>query len=119
MTLYDDLDLRPDCSPEDIKQRYRTLAQQHHPDKGGDEETFTKIKLAYEVLSDVKRRQQYDSTGQIYEDISIRSEALQDLSGLVTFTISKINPDRDDLILKMKNSLNDDIIQINSNIITH
>jgi curved DNA-binding protein CbpA len=118
MTLYDDLGLRPDCSPDDIKQRYRTLAQQHHPDKGGDEDIFTKIKLAYEVLSDVKRRQQYDSTGQIYEDISVRSEALQDLSVLVTFTISKINPDRDDLILKMKNSLNDDIIQINTNIIT-
>ena len=42
MTLYDELELTPDCSFDDIKHQYRTLAGIHHPDKGGDEEKFKK-----------------------------------------------------------------------------
>ena len=62
MTLYDELELSPSCSMEDIKQQYRTLASVHHPDKGGDEERFKRIKFSYEVLSDSARRKQYDET---------------------------------------------------------
>lgn len=38
-------------SEEDIRACYRALAQQFHPDKGGDEEQFKRIKAAYELLS--------------------------------------------------------------------
>jgi len=34
----------------DIKQRYRKLAQIHHPDHGGDHETFVEIVKAYDKL---------------------------------------------------------------------
>ena len=94
------------------------MAQQHHPDKGGDEDTFKKIKLAYEVLSDASRRAEYDATGKIQEDIPIRIEALQELAGLVTHCIAKINPDHDDLIFVMKRELNENIMQSKDNIIT-
>lgn len=117
MNLYDELGLPPDCTSDEIKQMYRSLAQQHHPDKGGDEDTFKKIKLAYEVLSDPDRRAEYDSTGATQEATTVRSEAIQELAGLVTYCIGKINPDRDDLILQMKNELNENVRQIKDNII--
>jgi DnaJ family protein A protein 2 len=61
--LYDVLGLQQDASHDDVKKAYRTLAKVHHPDKGGDEETFKKIGKAYEVLSDPEKRAQYDATG--------------------------------------------------------
>ena len=45
MNPYEVLDVPIDASAEEIRQRYRTLAQLHHPDKGGDEELFKQIKL--------------------------------------------------------------------------
>lgn len=45
----------------DIKQAYRRLASQHHPDKGGDKAQFQQIQEAYAVLSDQQKRQQYDN----------------------------------------------------------
>ncbi|MBR7888858.1 DnaJ domain-containing protein [Marinomonas sp. A79] len=38
-------------SKADIKQQYRKLAQQHHPDRGGDQDTFISLRQAYEHLS--------------------------------------------------------------------
>ena len=76
MTLYDDLELQPDCSFEDIKHQYRTLAKKHHPDLGGDAEVFKRIKFAYEVLSDPDRRKQYDETKTTTGSINIRIEAI-------------------------------------------
>ncbi|WOD08663.1 DNA-J related domain-containing protein [Marinomonas sp. GJ51-6] len=34
----------------DIKQQYRKLAQQHHPDRGGDQDRFIDLRQAYEYL---------------------------------------------------------------------
>lgn len=44
-----------------IKQAYRRLASQHHPDKGGETTRFQEIQEAYATLSDSQRRQQYDA----------------------------------------------------------
>lgn len=41
-------------------QAYRALAKVHHPDKGGDGSIFHAIRLAFETLSDPKRRAVYD-----------------------------------------------------------
>lgn len=60
---YEVLGLEKTASDEEIKKAYRTLARTHHPDKGGDEETFKKISKAYEVLSDSEKRERYDRTG--------------------------------------------------------
>ena len=101
-TLYDELELLKNCTSEEIKQKYRILAQLHHPDKGGDVEKFKRMKLAYEVLSDPIKREHYDSTGDHYSDVNLDSEVMGRLSVMVSQFVQHINPEFDDLILKMR-----------------
>ena len=97
MNPYTELDVPVDASLETIKQRYRTLAQMHHPDKGGDEELFKRIKLAYEILSDPVRRKQYDITGET-TTTNVRDEAVAKLVEILIHIVPKLNADQDDLI---------------------
>ena len=101
-SLYDDLELPKTCTSEEIKQKYRILAQLHHPDKGGDVEKFKRMKLAYEVLSDPIKREHYDSTGDQYDDINLDSEVMARLAIMLSQFVQHINPEIDDLILKMR-----------------
>jgi len=59
------------ASERDIKQAYRKLARQHHPDVNpGDksaEEKFKQINEAYEVLSDKEDRKKYDKYGERWQ----------------------------------------------------
>ncbi|MES2135187.1 MAG: molecular chaperone DnaJ [Patescibacteria group bacterium] len=55
------------ASKEDIKKAFRKLAHQYHPDKkGGDEAKFKEVSEAYSVLSDDKKRSEYDSYGRVF-----------------------------------------------------
>lgn len=103
MNPYDILGLSVHATDEEIKQRYKQLAQQYHPDKGGDAELFKKIKLAYEILSDPERRKQFDRTGKIHDNISIRDETLEQLSRMFLSTIQEFDPEQGNLVLSMKN----------------
>lgn len=61
---YKTLGVDKNASKEDIKKAFRKLAHLYHPDKkGGDEAKFKEINEAYSVLSDDKKRAQYDSFG--------------------------------------------------------
>jgi len=62
--LYDLLGVEPTASAGEIRSAFRKLALTHHPDRGGDEETFTKVSKAYETLSDPKARARYDTSGR-------------------------------------------------------
>jgi molecular chaperone DnaJ len=57
-----------DASSEEIKRSYRRLARQLHPDANPDdpeaEARFKEVAMAYEILSDPQRRQQYDMYGE-------------------------------------------------------
>ena len=57
MTLYDDLEINTDASPEEIRRSYRRLALQYHPDKNNNSvestQRFQQVTSAYEILSDV------------------------------------------------------------------
>ncbi|MDY6890239.1 MAG: DNA-J related domain-containing protein [Pseudomonadota bacterium] len=44
------LELEAGASQETIRRRYRQLAAQLHPDKGGDSEAFIEVRRAYELL---------------------------------------------------------------------
>jgi molecular chaperone DnaJ len=61
---YDVLGVKKGASKDEIKTAFRKLAHQYHPDKkGGDEKRFKEINEAYQVLSDEKKRGQYDAYG--------------------------------------------------------
>ena len=97
MNPYTELDVPVDASLETIRQRYRTLAQMYHPDKGGDEETFKNIKLAYEILSDPVRRKQYDITGETTTS-NAKDEAIANIVQILLHVVPNFNVDQDDLI---------------------
>jgi len=61
--LYEDLGVSKDATQQEIKKAYKGKAHRHHPDKGGDSETFHAVAFAYSVLSDPKRREKYDKDG--------------------------------------------------------
>lgn len=42
--------LAPEASWPEVKARYRALAKEHHPDLGGDPETFKRLKAQYDAL---------------------------------------------------------------------
>ncbi len=64
---YEILGIDRNATDEDIKKAYRKLAKKYHPDLNpGDkaaEAKFKEINEAYEVLSDPKKREQYDRFG--------------------------------------------------------
>lgn len=67
-SLYEILGVPRDATQDDIKKAFRKLALVHHPDKNGDPEVFKKVNHAYNVLSDVERRKQYDAFGSESEN---------------------------------------------------
>ena len=64
---YEVLGLKKGASVEELKKAYRKLAVKYHPDKNqGDkqaEERFKEINEAYAVLSDPKKKEQFDQFG--------------------------------------------------------
>jgi len=51
-----------------VKKAYRKLSRKHHPDKGGDAETFKVLSRAYRVLLNPNLREQYDILGIDLDD---------------------------------------------------
>jgi molecular chaperone DnaJ len=63
---YEVLGVSRNASKDEIKDAYRKLAMQYHPDRNkapDAEEKFKEISEAYAVLSDDEKRQQYDMLG--------------------------------------------------------
>ena len=63
MNYYDILGVSKTASDSEIKQAYKKLAKEHHPDRGGDTEKFAQINAAYDVLKDPTKRKEYDNNG--------------------------------------------------------
>ena len=88
---YEVLGVQKNASKDEIKDAYRKLAMQYHPDrnKASDaEDKFKEISEAYAVLSDDQKRQQYDMLGRAdfsqrytQEDIFSRTDFNSPFSG--------------------------------------
>lgn len=64
---YEVLGVEKTASQEDIKKAFHKLAHKYHPDKNaGDDSKFKEVNEAYQVLSDEKKRAQYDQYGQTF-----------------------------------------------------
>ena len=63
--LYDVLGVSKTASATEIKSQYRKLARKYHPDLNKDDknaaEKFKEVSLAYDILGDKKKREQYDN----------------------------------------------------------
>ena len=70
---YEILGISKTASDKEVKQAYRKLARQHHPDlhqgdaKAKAEEKFKLINEAYEVLGDPEKRSKYDQLGMNWQ----------------------------------------------------
>ncbi|MBS3809040.1 MAG: J domain-containing protein [Desulfobacterales bacterium] len=60
-SYYTILGISPDASSQEVKNAYRRLAKQYHPDhEGGDSGKFRDIQEAYSVLADSDKRRKYE-----------------------------------------------------------
>ncbi|MBP7692012.1 MAG: J domain-containing protein [Anaerolineales bacterium] len=68
---YASLGVAPEADPKAIKQAFRQLARQHHPDMNpgnqAAEEKFKAINEAYQVLTDPEQRKKYDTLRVQYQ----------------------------------------------------
>merc|ERR1712070_266466 len=60
---YKTLGVEKNATCSEIKKAYMKLAKKHHPDKGGDPDTFKEMTAAFNVLSDEDKRRNYDRCG--------------------------------------------------------
>ena len=57
---YTTLGVNKNASQDEIKKAYKKLANKHHPDKGGDQNKFKEISVAYDTIGDPQKRAEYD-----------------------------------------------------------
>jgi len=96
-SLYETLGVDKSASAEEIKKAYRRLARKYHPDinkEAGAEDKFKEINAAYEILSDEKKRAQYDRHGdamfggQNFHDFAQGSADMGDLNDIINSIFS-------------------------------
>ncbi len=64
---YNILGVSKGATKEEIKRAYHKLAHKHHPDKNqGEDKKFKEINEAYQILSDDKKRAEYDAYGRVF-----------------------------------------------------
>lgn len=91
-SLYKTLNVSENASADEIKKAYRKLARQYHPDINKTPEAeakFKEINAAYEILSDEKKRKEYDTygdsmfNGQNFSDFSRGYSSQSDLNDIL------------------------------------
>lgn len=115
---YDVLGIARDAGDKEIRQAYRRLARQYHPDVNpGDaqaEEKFKEINAAHEVLSDAEKRRKYDKYGDrwLHADRIEEAEAqarARGSGGFHFYTGGDFNPASGGFRLDLEDLLNSDL----------
>ena len=120
---YKELDVNKNANIDEIKSKFRELSKLHHPDVKGNPDKFIKIKLAYDVLCDPKRRELFDKEGiitDVNEDKQLQDSAKHNIVTLLKSIISNKNImvrlDSVDLVKIMGDNVTANKIKITANI---
>lgn len=101
---YDILGVRKDSSDKEIKKEFRKLARKYHPDKNKGNKDFTEkfkeVSEAYEVLSDPKKREQYDNQGSM--DFGSMGDFFSDLFGFSRNSSNQVSLTKIRVVLSIK-----------------
>jgi curved DNA-binding protein CbpA len=77
MNHYDALGVPKNADEAAIKKAYKRKAREHHPDKGGDSRAMVAVNRAYETLSNKRKREYYDVSGEEEKLTTPEQQALQ------------------------------------------
>jgi curved DNA-binding protein CbpA len=115
--LYQELGAQPDASDATIRECYRRRAKQTHPDVGGNAEEFAKVTQAYQILIDPVKREQYDRTGtmdnQVNNDRALILEHLaRMLDGYMAQVANGLADFHVDIVEAMRGQVRDQIADI-------
>lgn len=87
---YEILGVDKKAQKDEIKKAFRTLAHKYHPDKkDGDDAKFKEINEAYSVLSDDKKRAEYDTYGRTFAGASSGGAGASGFGGFGDFDFSQ------------------------------
>lgn len=118
---YKTLRVKRKATQQEIKDSYRDLAKEYHPDKSmdGDAEKFKAIANAYEILSDPKRKKFYDRTGSSTSEKEITAQAsglLQQLFQIIVGQKGLIKIQTIDMIAEIDIQLDNGFVELEKNI---
>lgn len=97
MNPYEELGVGPDATDKEIRDAFKRLAKEHHPDlNGGDDERFKPIKAAYDLLTDPKTKKDYDDFGIVPGDQAsqLRKRAMAECTRLFGAVLEEADPDK-------------------------
>jgi curved DNA-binding protein CbpA len=120
LDLYQLLGIKRGATRAEVRKAYRRKAKTSHPDSGGSVEQFGALATAHEVLSDPRRREKYDTTGEIETakpnnlDVSAIEVIAQKLGLIIHAEQDVTSMDVDALI---KQAIREDITTRKSNIV--
>lgn len=107
--LYKILNIERTATLEEVKQAYKLRAKETHPDmEGGSEDEFKKVNEAYKVLSNPIRRDKYDNTGEVAEELPFDKKFKSLVQEIFITMIEAIDDiESTDLIERFKENVND------------
>ena len=113
MNYYKILGVKENCTNKEIKTAFRKLSKEYHPDINKDGESkFKEVKMAYEVLIDEDKRNEYNKYGYINSSIDINGEIDAFIVDYLFEEILNNNNQFNDFIRKSKKDKQDYLNQI-------
>ena len=108
MDYYSILGIPKNATEEDIRKAYKKQSMQHHPDRGGNEETFKQVNESYQTLKDPHKRAMYDhqqTAGQggfYYNTSNMGNDPFSDMFASMFGGQHRARPQNPDVRLRVK-----------------